>query len=368
MTNDENPMKARRPAFRPSPLGLRYSFVFRLSSFVILCLLVHGCGAPCRADDPPGEDDIPLVGRPANLPFSGASGHFEVAARAAPTSLRAGESLALTVTITADGPVRVPPRRVDLRQVPAFAEAFYLDDPPDAERHPDARTWEFAYRLRPKRADVGEVPGVPFVFFDPEIRPASRGFQVRYTDPVPLRIRPAEEYRPLPPLPDEAFCLVTGPGLLARQSPWAPPGPVALGLALLAPPLLCAGWYAAWCRVYPDAARRARRRRSRAARRALAELRRTGPAPEGGEGARVAAVVARYLRERFDFEVAEPTPAEAAAALGRAGCGDDLAGEAARLFRACDAARFVAGGDGGMPRLPAEAAQLILAVEEATWP
>src|SRR2546421_476716 len=101
-----------RPPFplRASSLGLRHSFVIRHSSFVILCALaLLGCGGRCRADDPPSGDDIPLVGRPANLPFSGASGRFEVSARAAPDTLRAGEPLTLTVTVTADGPVHVPP-------------------------------------------------------------------------------------------------------------------------------------------------------------------------------------------------------------------------------------------------------------------
>jgi hypothetical protein len=346
---------------------MRRSFALRHATiFLLLPLVLPWCGAgPCRADEPPDQDDIPLVGRPPNLPFSGASGDFDVEARAAPTVLRAEQPLTLTVTVRAAGPVRRPPRRIDLRRVPAFAEAFYLDDPAGAERHPDGRTWEFDYRLRPKGAGVAEVPGVPFVFFNPAIRPASRGFQVRYTDPVPLRVLPPEEFRPLPTLPEEAFQLATGPGLLARQSPWSPPGPAALGLLLAAPPLLCAGWYAAWHRLNPDAARRARRRRSQAARRALTELRRAAPLPAPERAARVAGAVAGYLRERFDFAVAEPTPVEAATALGRAGCRPEQVEQAARLFRACDAARFVPGADGEAPGLPAEAARLIATMEDA---
>ncbi len=44
----------------------------------LACLLA---GAPARADEgPPGDDDIPVVGRPAG--FSFASGDFKVEARA----------------------------------------------------------------------------------------------------------------------------------------------------------------------------------------------------------------------------------------------------------------------------------------------
>src|SRR5207248_1790069 len=51
------------------------------------------------------------------------------------------------------------------------------------------------------------------------------------------------------------------------------PGAFVLGLMLLAPPLGGLAWYVAWRRLYPDAARRARRQRSRAAQEALKALR-----------------------------------------------------------------------------------------------
>src|SRR5262245_55379201 len=100
--------------------------------------------APARADDgPPEADDVPLLGRPAGLPFSGASGAFEVEARAEPTALRAEQPLTFTVTVRATGTVRRPPRRPDLRKLAAFADRFYVEDPDPRERRPDAKTWEF---------------------------------------------------------------------------------------------------------------------------------------------------------------------------------------------------------------------------------
>ena len=84
----------------------------------------------------------------------------------------------------------------------------------------------------------------------------------------------------------------------------------------------------------------ARRRRSLAARRALHALRGAGRLPSVPRAARAAAVVAEYLRARFDVPAEEPTPAEAAACLGRVGGAAALADKAAAFFRACDAVRF----------------------------
>ena len=137
---------------------------------------------------------------------------------------------------------------------------------------------------------------------------------------------------------------------------------------LLAPPLLCGAWYLCWRRLYPDAARVARQRRSLAARRALRRLRGARRLPSVQQAARSAAVAADYLRARFDAPAEEPTPDEAAACLGRAGCSSALAEQAAAFFRACDAARFAPDGPAVRADLTAEAAAFILAVEAETWP
>ena len=323
--------------------------------------------AAAAAAEPDGRgDDIPLVGRP-DLPFSGASGNFTAEARAEPTALRAESPLTFTLVVRATGPVRHPPERLDLRRVPAFAERFYFEDPAEGSRRPAPDRWEFVYRLKPRRADVAEVPAVPFVFFNPSIPSAAKGFQVRFTDPIPLRTLPAEEYRPPSRFPDEAYQVVAGPALLARQAPWRPPGPTALGLLAAGPPLLCAAWYSAWRRLHPDDAARARRRRSRAARAALRRLRGLRRLPAARRGDRAAEAVADYLRQRVDLSAAEPTPDEAAAHLARSGC-PELAGQAADFFRACDVVRFVppAGAGRDDDGLAGAAARLVLAVEDAT--
>jgi hypothetical protein len=332
--------------------------------FAALCLL--GLAPALRGDEDSSDDDIPQVGRPADLPFSEASGRFRVSAKAEPTVLEAQTPLTLTLTVRGIGTVRRPPQRIDLKQWRPLAEAFYVEDLPDPPR-PDPKTWVFAWRLKPRRTDVTEVPGLPFVYYDPDIPQPSRRFQVPYTEPISLQVRPHASVAVPLSAPARVFEIATGPAVLARRPEWGVPGPTLLAVLLLAPLLGCAAWYVCWRRLYPDAARRAQQRRSRAANQALRRLHEASRlAPEARAEAVVAAVTG-YLQGRLDLGPNEPTPAEAEAHLRERACPAELAGQAAGLYRACDAARFrpAAVGD---PSLVDEAVGFILAVEEATCP
>jgi hypothetical protein len=342
-----------------------------LVMIVLLALLACGIVPAARADEiaPSQLDEIPLLGRPVDLPFSDASGWFTVTAHAEPTVLRAEAPLTLTVMVRAAGRVRRPPKRVDLAQVPAFAADFHIvraEDsaaPLDGAAGPD--TWEFAYRLKPRRAGVAEVPSFPFGFFNPDIRPASRGFQVIYTDPIPLRVGAAELAPVAVRAPASAYAVATGPAVLARQSPWQAPGAVTLVTLLAAPPLLGVVWYLAWRRDHPAGARQLRRRRSRAAREALEALRGVERRPPRAQAEHVERAVAGYLRQRLDLPPEEPTATEVALFFVRHGYPLDLAAQAEKFFLACDAARFRPPAPGAPPTdLTAAAARLVLAVEE----
>jgi hypothetical protein len=326
-------------------------------------VVLFGCGA-CVAIA--ADDDPPAVGnKPADLPFSEAIGRFRAQARAAPMTVEAEAPLTLTLTIEATAAVRRPPQRIDLREVPAFAEAFHIENLEESRPTPDS--WEFTYRLRPRRLDVTEVPGVPVVYFDPEIRPVNKGYQVRYTDAIPLQVRPRQAVAvPLAAVPG-AFELATGADVLARRQPWTAPSPLAVLVLVLAPPLACVAWYFCWRRLYPDAVRQAQRRRSRAARRALQRLAdvRRSTAPE--QAAAFAAAVSDYLRERFDLPPREPTPAEVGNLLARLALPAVLTEEAARYYRECDAQRFLPTGAEGADLRP-WGTRLILELEEATCP
>src|SRR5205823_410044 len=167
------------------------------------------------------------------------------------------------------------------------------------------------------RAGIDEIPRLPFVFYNPDVRPADKGFQVIWTDAVPLTVTPAEP--PVPPddLPPTIIALTTGPVILADRSVWTGPGPPLLAGVVGAPPLLCVVWYVAWRRANPDAARRASQRRSRAARRALAALKTAERLQGKARAEATSKAVVAYLHERFDLPIAEPTPDEAADWLRR---------------------------------------------------
>ncbi|MGH9677979.1 MAG: hypothetical protein ACRD36_12820, partial [Candidatus Acidiferrum sp.] len=162
--------------------------------------------------DDADRDDIPVIGRPVDLPFSGASGDFIVDGKAEPTTLAYDESLNFKMTIRATGAFQHGPHALNLAEIKEFADQFYVDPAPVTLTMPDNRTWVFTYRLKPRSSQVANVPAVPFVFFNPAIRPAERGFQIRYTLPIPIRITPSVAIEPaLQPLSDEVYQLDSSP-------------------------------------------------------------------------------------------------------------------------------------------------------------
>ena len=291
----------------------------------------------------------PLVGRPTHAPFSGAVGSFHLTTRASPTELQAEDPLTFTIRFTAERQVVQPPHRPDLREIAAFAERFYIEDVASPEESPTGRQgWEFAYRLKPRSAAVQAIPSFPLVYYQPGMLPASRGYMTRWAPSIELKVRPREEvgYTELqggkPPVgpPSTVYAFVEGESALRRQGSPALPGPVSLTLLALAPPLGCLAWFVVWRRMYPDAARQAKRRRSRAARVALRKIRAVSHAPPEHQAEGASSAVADYLRERYQFPAAEPTPAEVAAHLQRTAMPTPLIEQLSQFFKDCDAMRF----------------------------
>lgn len=317
--------------------------------------------------------NAPTVGRPTEWPFSGAvarlvnqDGAFVaplgVSSEVSPTRLDVGEPVTLTVTVRARGPVLRPPGRIDLQEVRAFRLAFFIEDLPDEGPPPAAGAWRWKYQLRPRAEWVSEVPGVPLLYYNPDLGTLQSGYQLLYSDAVPLVVRPEERARSIDDLPDEMLEPATGPAVLAARRPWRGPTLGDALLALLGPPAACGVWYLLWQWAYPDAARQARQRRSRAARRALKALQRLPAAPRE-QAEHIVTALAGYLAERFDLTAAAPTPDEAAAALDGM---DDLAGRLRRAWASADELRFA---KEPAARLAAdEARQLILDIEERACP
>jgi hypothetical protein len=289
-----------------------------------------------------GVEEPPVKNRPAH--FNGAVGSFQVTMEARPTELRTDQTLALTVRIVPTGPVAQPPRRPNLRDVPAFDERFYIENLPDpAGAHTDSKRWEFVYRLKPRDTKVDAVPSLPFVYFKP-----GQSYQTAYAHGVHLTVNPADTVPTVEggsgqaPLraPDSVYQFAEGPAVLGRPSAWSLIYPVAAGLILLGTPVACIAWYLIWRRLYPVAARLARQRRSLAAQHALKALHGLDKQTPGEQARQAAAIVAAYLRQRMDLPAVTPTPEEAAAHLRRAGITAHVTGAVAHFFETSDAVRF----------------------------
>lgn len=337
---------------------------------VLLALLCCLAAVVVRAGDVDDAIEIPVVGRPSNLPFSEAAGIFTVSARAEPTSVQVEQPLTFILSIHAETdrcPRFLPPHRLDLSQLRDFDERFYiLDDPKQDTYNAAQHRWEFVYRLKPRRADVTEIPGVPFVYFNPTIQPESKGFQTPYTDEIPLQVQAGQSVPPpVHQVPDLFLQTQTAAAVLDRRGSWSVPGWPILTVLLVTPPFLCAMWYMIWRRLYPDAARRLKQRRSRAATLALKQLQRLPRGATDERATHIAAAVTTYLQQRLDLQAAEPTPDEAARHLRAAGYPDTLTKRAEDFFHTCDLARFYPNASAAS--LPQSAQQLILDLEAHTW-
>jgi hypothetical protein len=323
----------------------------------------------------------PLVGQPEDFERTGAAvgPGFRVSMRVQEPEAKLGEEFTLTVRIQATGRCERLPRRPRLDMLKPFHDKKLfqfarldkksIDKP---TRKPDGNTWEFDYKVKPLSESIRRVPAWTFVYWKPSGSPVIPG---RYESPrvesVPLTVKPkptvVQAVTQIPiQAPAAVFQLAEGPDVLRRQgTAWIPDLPLLIGL-LLAPPIVAIGWYVAWRRLFPDAARKARIRRSLAARQALQALSALGPADPSQRAFRVARIAAGYLQQRLGLPTVEPTPAEVGAYLSRAGAGDVLAGKAAELFRACDVVRF-APAPPSSDELAATATDLILTLEAEPW-
>jgi hypothetical protein len=312
-----------------------------------------------------------VVGRPAN--FSGAIGSFQVAMRAEPRTLLAGEPLVLTIRITCTGSVEQIDRP-DLNRLPRFAKQFLIKDLADRSL-PKERAREFDYSLRPRSASVKQIPRLPFIFFKPGAGPTAGEYETTYAPAIPLTVRPRTAVQAsqvqgadVPSdIPDSVYQIAEGPQVLRRVAVFAVPGPIILAACLLAPPCACMFWYAAWRRRHPDAGRLNRRRRSRAAQEALQNLGRLETVPVDQRAERARQILTEYLRQRFDLAVSEPTPLEVATYLAGLGLSSSSVQEVTGLFIACDAARFAPGLTAEQDDWSAVAGHLVNSLEGEPW-
>ncbi len=322
-----------------------------------------------------GEPAPPVVGRPVD--FSGAiGGPFIVQWIAQPTEVTTEEPVTLALHITGPGDLQSLPRPA-LGKLASF-QAFAVEDLDDRFMPGDPPRREFRYRVRPRSAAVKEIPRFKFVYFNPQIVPAARGYQTTYVDAVPLIVKPraASQPREVPgwllqewderdgPVASEFeqwwYRLSDRLGLDATREQKFFPGWLIPVIALIGPPLLCGVWYAVWRRRHPDAAHLAGQRRSRAAAVALRDLKRATATDAG----HVHAIVCEYLRARVGLPSTAATPVEVGQFLRHTGHPEDQAAGIEGLLRTCDRARFSLDGV-ELTHLTPAAERLILSLEGA---
>jgi tetratricopeptide (TPR) repeat protein len=127
---------------------------------------------------------IPTEGRPAD--YRGAVGRYRIAVEANPTSVKAGDPINLLIGIAGTGPmdlVQAPP----LAEFPELAADFKVPSEPLAGFVKDDRKI-FSTSIRPRKAGVKQIPGIPFSYFDPQLKK----FVTVRSNPISLHVEPAD--------------------------------------------------------------------------------------------------------------------------------------------------------------------------------
>ncbi len=329
------------------------------SGLILLLLLTAISSAPAQ-DRRPSVDDLPPIERQANDFYNAlAAGPrgVEVAWSVDPPTVPVNGELTLTLTVRhAANPHELA--RPDLRKLAAFTKRFQILDRTDPPAAPDAAEARFTYGLRPRSADVKDIPPLKYVYFR-KVGDDWRPFTA-YAASVPVTVtaaaaKPTPAAPPVPlDAPEEFFTLAE------EREPTANPGRFGWLLPVAAVPVAVVVWVTVWRWLFPDAVRLARLRRNRAARLALDRLKKARAAADPAGAA--AAAFRGYLAARFGMSPAAQTPAEVVAALAAVECPADRAADAEAFLRACDAARFT-GATGDGPALVLEAESLIIAWE-----
>ncbi|MDP8235312.1 MAG: BatD family protein [Candidatus Erginobacter occultus] len=295
---------------------------------------------------------LPRENRPED--FRGAVGRFDLAVTAAPSSVRAGEPVTVTMTVRGRG-------NLDAVTVPTIpAGSDFQTYTPEVEIRKDASGGRlggekvFKQVLIPLNPEVREIPAVTFSYFDPE-----RGeYRTLTSSPIPVEVAAAPDRETLRLVEDavrrsggEEVRLLSRDILYIKSDPGRirPRGnpyyrrPGFWAAVLLSPLIILAARLvtARRERIREDitfarrvGASRSARKRFKKARRLLA----AGPGEKFyGE---VHRAFNRYLGDKFLIPAGAVTAELIAGKLAAAGADESLAGEVEDCLAAFDRARF----------------------------
>jgi tetratricopeptide (TPR) repeat protein len=127
---------------------------------------------------------IPKAGQPAD--YRGAVGQYQIATDATPTHVKSGDPINLVIGVSGTGPmelVQAPP----LAELPELTAEFKVpNEPLPGFVKGDRKV--FSTTIRPRKADVAEIPSIPFSYFDP----AAKKFVTVHSKPVSIDVEQAE--------------------------------------------------------------------------------------------------------------------------------------------------------------------------------
>ncbi len=128
---------------------------------------------------------IPTKGQPTD--YRGAVGQYVLATQAAPTTVKAGDPISLTIGIRGTGPmelVQSPP----LSQLNSLTADFKVSNEPLAGIVQDD-VKVFNTTIRPRNEGIAQIPAIPFSFFDPD----QEQFVTVYSNPIDITVNKADK-------------------------------------------------------------------------------------------------------------------------------------------------------------------------------
>ena len=294
----------------------------------------------------------------ANQPdsFNGGVGRFELSADAAPTALKVGDPLTLTLTVQgAPGSLLETVRPLALHEQEALTQAFKVPaDPPAVKTEHNAKV--FTYTLRPRQADVRAIPPIEMAYYDPD----TKRFEQVYSNSIALRVEGAaaldtsdvvviEDRLPKSRLGRELaeglLANYTGSEVLTPQQNRLRITPL-MGVVLIFPPVaylltLLGQQWTRQRRLHPE-----RQRSKQAARAALNTLHRLKTQSDGDdvqlcEG--IHRALTGYIRDKLDLSSTGLTVNDVTQHLRTRGVETALIEQTHTIFHLCDNARYAPG-------------------------
>jgi hypothetical protein len=290
--------------------------------------------------------DVPKDGRPDS--YSGAIGHFQIAADLTPRQSNVGDPLTLTLTLRGSGSL-AGAKAPELGKLPTVAARFKVYE---ATQKSEADAVHFVYSLRPLAEGDEPFPAVPVAYFDVD----QGRYETLQSEPIPLRITKAEQLsgdqivaspragslagKDLEARREGIFANISDVALAHDQS--VRPGLWLIGLAgcLGAYPLIVAVTVFVRRRAQDTSALRRRAAAARARQRlreAVAQWR-AGQVREAAD--HVQDALAGLVADIADLHDAGLTPKDVLERFQQWGLTEAVIGRVRRLLEACDAARY----------------------------